>query len=132
VKIDKNKFEEFIQRFKAPIEGNLMVYIPDRRVKSFILAIKAYYDQLEYLPAQIEMILKNEYRRKSVAFRVLIFIMMGIFRVNMNQMVKLLNCTKNTMLKKFIIFFQKKILYPNKKLAIPGKLLKNTRMILLI
>ncbi|MHA1252455.1 MAG: hypothetical protein ACTSRP_20895, partial [Candidatus Helarchaeota archaeon] len=84
MKIDKNKFEEFIQRFKAPIEGNLMGYIPDRRVKSFILAIKAYYDQLAHLSDQIEMELKNEYRRKSVAFRVLIFIMMGVFRVNMN------------------------------------------------
>ena len=81
MKIDKNKFEEFIQRFKAPIEGNLMGYILDRRVKSFILVIKAYYDQLEHLPAQIEMKLKNEYRRKSVAFKVHIFIMMGFFRV---------------------------------------------------
>ncbi|MHA1232939.1 MAG: transposase, partial [Candidatus Helarchaeota archaeon] len=60
-----------------------------------------------HLSDQIEMELKNEYRRKSVAFRVLIFIMMGVFRVNMNQMVTLLNCTKNTMLKKFIALFSK-------------------------
>ena len=85
MKVDKNKLGRIYNRIKNKKAEYLIGYIPDNRITSFILAVKPYLDELQDLAEFIERELKYDYRRKSAIFRILIFIIMGIFRINMCQ-----------------------------------------------
>ena len=105
MKVDKNKLGRIYNRIKNKKAEYLIGYIPDNRITSFILAVKPYLDELQDLAEFIERELKFDYRRKSAIFRILIFIIMGIFRTNMCQTPIILNCEKNKELIDFLASF---------------------------
>ena len=103
--IDKNKLEGIYKKLKNKKSKYLVGYIPDNRIYAFILATRPFLDELESLSETIENELKIDYRRKSAIFRLLVFIMMGVFRANMNQISIILRNEKNTDLKEFLSCF---------------------------
>jgi len=117
MKIDRTELGKIYERIKSKKDEYLTGYIPDNRISAFILATEPYLDEVQDLAALIEKELKCDYRRKSAAFRVFVFIMMGIFRSNMSQIPTILGCDKNSNLKDFLKCFSNEIIISEQEIS---------------
>ncbi|MBD3227709.1 MAG: hypothetical protein GF329_05935 [Candidatus Lokiarchaeota archaeon] len=86
-------------------ETNLEGYILKKRVAAFTFAIEKKLDEIEVLSDKIENQKNITFRRKSLEYRLLLYMFQAVFRLNMSQVEIVLNCPNNPELIEFFDLF---------------------------
>ena len=102
---EKKMFEKIQKTYKKEGTKSFVGFLPKKRVFALIRAMEANLEALNVLSERIESQESIEFRRKSLDFRLFIYLMQATFRVNPTQVEIILNNPLNTELTEFIAEF---------------------------
>ncbi|HUX98784.1 MAG TPA: transposase [Candidatus Deferrimicrobium sp.] len=102
---EKKMFEKVQKTYKTESTKRFVGVLPKKRVFALIRAMEENLAALNVLSETIESHESTEFRRKSLDFRLFIYLMQAVFRVNPTQVEIILNNPLNTDLIAFIAEF---------------------------